>query len=168
MRCRRDIGHDAIRGECGSLPRACSVPLHGVGQSAPLDSITKLEYCGASLRTLPLRSRIGSAVTQDSWGMQWEIGSSWVRGARVRQDAAVVSTAVAEESAMQTQLVSDFRDQIARGEAERQRVVQKLAAVRFAVPAGEKLAIAMCACWSGVCIAVEVFRHALLPNPHSC
>ena len=63
--------------------------------------------------------------------MQWQIGSTWVRNARVRQDAAVVSPAAAEESARQAQLVSDFRDQLAKGEAEKNRVMQKLEAVRL-------------------------------------
>ena len=62
--------------------------------------------------------------------MQWQVGTTWVRDARVRQDAAIVSTAAAEESARQAQLVSDFREQLASGEAEKSRVMQKLEAVR--------------------------------------
>ena len=64
--------------------------------------------------------------------MQWQIGSTWVRDARVRQDAAVVSSAAAEDSARQAQLVSEFADQLAKGEAEKARVEQKLEAVRLA------------------------------------
>ena len=63
--------------------------------------------------------------------MQWQVGTTWVRDARVRQDAAVVSTAAAEESARQAQLVSEFREQLAKGEAEKSRVMQELEAVRF-------------------------------------
>ena len=62
--------------------------------------------------------------------MQWQIGTTWVRDARVRQDAAVVSTAAAEEPARQAQLASDFREQLVKGEAEKKRVMQKLEAVR--------------------------------------
>ena len=62
--------------------------------------------------------------------MQWQVGTTWVRDARVRQDAAVVSSAAAEESARQAQLVSDFREQLAKGEAEKDKVMQKLQAVR--------------------------------------